>query len=364
MLKRFFTGSETSGTPDPLAAVDKLLRLPTFGERSLFVLRQLTTLLPGDVRGYVVRREEGEQVRFDAVEGYGGELLELKLSNGPWRDSRTRIISNLVPELFTPNPQEIRALLGDLGLRDVKSTIMVPVSGNGQPYGTLFLHRHKTPAFSDEELKTAKRWSTVLGEVQGQYLDRVRARRSLVEFTRAFVEATEARDFTQLGHASRVTAYALAVGRALGFDKERLADLYYAAMLHDVGKLGSGLDLSTEDSQHPQRGANLVASSPLLMAATAGIRSHHENWDGSGFPDGLYKEEIPILGRIVAVADTFDLLSSERGQALSPREVEQALTLRSGHELDPELVNLFINILRQGKSTGELGRLDKQDLPF
>ena len=135
-------------------------------------------------------------------------------------------------------------------------------------------------------------------------------------------------------------------------------------MLHDVGKLGSGLELSVEDSQHPQRGANLVASSPLLAAATTGIRSHHENWDGTGFPDGLRKEEILILGRIVAVADTFDLLSSERGQALSPREVEQGLELRSGRELDPELVSLFVNILRQGKSTGELGRLDKQDLPF
>ena len=364
MLRRFFAGNETPGTPDTLALVDKLLKLPTFGERSLFVLRQLTALLPGDVRGYVVRREDDEQVRVEAVEGYGGELLELKLSNGPWRDVRTRIISNLVPELFTPNPQEVRALLGELGLRDVKSTVMVPLSGGGQPYGTLFLHRHDPPPFADDELKTAKRWSTILGEVQGQHLDRVRARRSLVEFTRAFVEAVEARDFTQLGHASRVTAYALAVGRALGFDKERLADLYYAAMLHDVGKLGSGLDLSVEDSQHPQRGANLVASSPLLAAATAGIRSHHENWDGTGFPDGLHKEEIPVLGRIVAVADTFDLLSSERGHALPPREVEQALMLRSGHELDPELVNLFINILRQGKATSELGRLDKQDLPF
>ncbi|CAN5847243.1 hypothetical protein BH24DEI2_BH24DEI2_18770 [soil metagenome] len=363
MLRRFFAGNETS-EPDYLLVVDKLLKLPTFGERSLFVLRQLTALLPGDVRGYVVRREEGEQVRFDAVEGYGSELLELKLSNGPWRDSRTRIISNIVPELFTPNPQEVRALLGDLGLRDVKSTLMVPISGGGHFYGTLFLHRHTPPLFVDDDLKTAKRWSTLLGEVQGQHYERVRARQSLVEFTRAFVEAIEAKDFTQLGHAGRVAAYALAVGRALGFDKERLADLYYAAMLHDVGKLGSGLALTIEDSQHPQRGANLVASSPLLMAATAGIRSHHENWDGSGFPDGLHKDEIPILGRIVAVADTFDLLSSERGQALAPREVEQALALRSGHELDPELVNLFINILRQGKSTAELGRLDKQDLPF
>ena len=76
--------------------------------------------------------------------------------------------------------------------------------------------------------------------------------------------------------------------------------------------------LPNEDEVHPQRGANLIASSPLLSRAARGIRAHHERWDGAGFPQELQGEAIPLLGRIVAVADAFDLLSSERGQALPP----------------------------------------------
>ena len=135
-------------------------------------------------------------------------------------------------------------------------------------------------------------------------------------------------------------------------------------MLHDIGKLGAGLDLSIEDIEHPQRGANMVASAGVLRNAAEGIRAHHENWDGSSFPSALRKEAIPLLGRIVAVADTFDVLSSERGQAMPLREVEKALEARSGRELDPSLVHLFINILRQGKSTSDLARLEESDLPF
>ncbi|HZJ09217.1 MAG TPA: HD domain-containing phosphohydrolase, partial [Trueperaceae bacterium] len=178
------------------------------------------------------------------------------------------------------------------------------------------------------------------------------------------MQAFEAQDFAQLGHAERVTAYALALGRSLEVSQQQLVDLYFAAMLHDIGKLGTGLDLGIEDLDHPQRGANMVASAALLGNAAEAIRHHHENWDGSGFPSALRKEAIPLLARIVAVADTFDTLSSERGQAMPLREVEKALDTRAGSELDPTLVSRFGNILRQGRDTKELGRLQDSDLPF
>lgn len=108
----------------------------------------------------------------------------------------------------------------------------------------------------------------------------------------------------------------------------------------------------------------MVASAAMLEEAAEGIRHHHESWDGSGFPAGLRKDAIPLLARIVAVADTFDVLSSERGQALPLREVEKQLEARSGKELDPSLVSLFGNILRQGRDTTELARLQETDLPF
>lgn len=364
MLRRFFAANDTAEpTPDILASVDKLLELPSFAERSQWVLQLLCQQLPGDVRGYVVAGT-APPYRFEAVCGYPTLLLELNVPHGPWRDLRPRLIGNLIAELFTPNDAETRAQLSELGLREAQSALLAPLGDHGSCYGALILQQHAAPALDEAALKLAQRWGKLLGRLQLVQLELAQTRRSLFEFTRAFIEAIEAQDFSQLGHASRVTAYALAIGRALGFSRQELSDLYFAAMLHDIGKLGSGFAPNVEDHNHPQRGANLVGSSPLLAAAADGIKSHHEHWDGSGFPLGLKRQEIPLLGRIVAIADTFDLLSSERGQALPLHEVEKGLELRRGRELDPELVGIFINILRQGKSTAELAQLNEHDLPF
>ncbi len=364
MFRRLFSSAESVAGPDTLGAVERLLRLQRASERSGEVLRVLTETLPGDVRGYVVSGVEPGQFSFEATHGYSPSLLGLTPVNGPWREPGPRLVGNLVAELFTPNDAAARTAYGELGLRAATSTLVVPCVGRFRRHGALVLHRHEGAAFSDEELRVALRWASVLGEAQGQAYELRRAKISLVEFTKAFVQAMEAQDFAQLGHAERVTAYALALGRVLELTNQEQADLYFAAVLHDIGKLGAGLDLSIEDIEHPQRGANMVASAGVLRNAAEGIRAHHENWDGSGFPSALRKEAIPLLGRIVAVADTFDVLSSERGQAMPLREVEKALEARSGRELDPSLVHLFINILRQGKSTSDLARLEESDLPF
>lgn len=364
MLRRLFQSAEERVTPDALASVERLLRLQRPEERSEEVVRTLCETLPFDVRGYVVRGDAMGAYAFDAEHGYGPSLLALTPAHGPWRSPGPRVVPNLLGELFTPNDAAVRTELGDLGMRDATSALVVPVVGRFAAYGAMVLQRHGGTAFVDDEVKVAARWGGILGEAQSQAIELRRTKRSLVEFTRAFVQAFEAQDFAQLGHAERVTAYALALGRALELPTRQLADLYFAAMLHDIGKLGAGLDLSIEDLEHPQRGANLVASTDLLKAAAEGIRHHHECWNGSGFPDALRKEAIPQLARIVAVADTFDMLSSERGQAMPLRDVEKALEARSGTELDPSLVSLLINILRQGRSTQDLGRLRDSDLPF
>ncbi len=364
MFRKLFAGADASRAPDVLGATERLLRVPGSEERSAEVLRVLSDAFPGDVRGYVVRGTRPDHYVFEAVLGYSPSLLAIVPANGPWREPGPRVIANLVAELFTANDTTIRTALGELGLRDATSSLVVPVTGRFVQHGALVMSRHGGAAFTEEDARLAARWGRLLGEAQGQAYELRRAKLSLVEFTKAFVQAMEAQDFAQLGHAERVTAYALSVGRALELSTQDLADLYFAAMLHDIGKLGAGLDLSIEDIEHPQRGANLVASSSLLRAAAEGIRAHHENWDGSGFPAALRKEQIPISARIVAVADTFDILSSERGQAMPMREVEKALEARSGRELDPAMVQLFINILRQGKSTADLAKLEHSDLPF
>lgn len=364
MLRRFFNSTEAVALPDPLTAVEALLTLRTSVEQGDLVLKHLQAHLEGDIRGYIVLGTNPNGYRFLTTRGYSLGLLELTPQHGPWRDPGPRLVSNLIQELFTPNDKEMRTSLGELGLRDPKATLVVPLpSGNGTQ-GALVLHRHSAEPFTEDDLKLTKRWGRILGETLGAREELTRTRKSLIEFTRAFVEAMEAQDFTQLGHAQRVTSYSLALGRTLELNNDQLFDLYFAAMLHDIGKLGTGVDLSIEDSEHPLRGANLIASSPLLARAADGIRYHHERWDGSGFPEGRIGEAIPLMARIIAVADAFDLLSSERGQALPMREVEKILEARAKNDLDPKLVGLFINVLRRGKTTAELAKLDHSELPF
>lgn len=362
MFRRRSTTQE--GAPDLLASMERLVRYQRSSERSAEVLRSLVNQLGGDVRGYVVAGSQEAGFTFDAQVGYNDALLSLKPANGPWRSPGPRLVPNLVAELFTANDPGARTDLGNLGMREATSALVAPVGGRYEEYGALVLQRHGSPNLDDNDLKLATRWANVLGETQSLAYELRLARLSLVQFTRAFVQGFEAQEFSQLGHAERVTAYALALGRALELSRPQLADLYFAAMLHDIGKLGNGLDQSIEDLDHPQRGANMVSGSELLLPAAEGIRHHHESWDGSGFPDGLRKESIPQLARIIAVADTFDLLSSERGRALPLREVEKALEAASGATLDPALVALFVNILRQGKNTQELSSLRDSDLPF
>jgi len=364
VFRRLFSSSETDAGPDVLAAVERLLRHTRADDRSAETLRVLVKTFPGDVRGYVVRGTDLGKYAFEAVQGYSQSMLALTPEHGPWREPGPRVVGNLVAELFQPNKAELRAALGELGLRNAISTAVVPVEGRFYRHGSLVLHRHSGSVFDEGELKEVAHFGAILGEAQSQAVELRRTKLSLVEFTRAFVQAMEAQDYAQLGHAERVTAYAQAVGRALELSNQEMVDLYFAAMLHDIGKLGAGLDLSIEDMEHPQRGANLVASAALLRPAADGIRGHHESWDGTGFPGGLRKEQIPLLARVVAVADVFDTLSSERGQAMPMREVEKALEARAGRELDPSLVQLFINILRQGKNTTELSKLDESELPF
>ncbi len=363
VVRRWFGGGNPATPVSPLAGVEKLLAARSSPEVCDLGLKQAVLAVGGETRGYVVLGSDQHGYHFAAVHGYDPLLLNLKASHGPWREPGPRLIVNLIQELFTPNTKELRDQFGELGLRQAASSLVVPLVEHGTVHGALVLHRHGSAPLSDDELKRAGDWGRLIGHTLGPLTEAQLAYRSLVEFTRAFVQATEAQEFRQLGHAERVTAYALAIGRGQGLNRSHLSDLYFAAMLHDIGKLGNA-NLALESFEHPARGANLVASAPLLSRAAEGIKSHHERWDGTGFPQGLRGEAIPLLGRIVAAADTFDLLSSERGQALPLREVERALDKQAGYELEPAIVTLLINLLRKGKTTSELGRLAPGDLPF
>ncbi|MBN2148161.1 MAG: response regulator [Anaerolineales bacterium] len=170
----------------------------------------------------------------------------------------------------------------------------------------------------------------------------------------ALANGIEVRDRYTRGHVERVTAYTLAIAEQLGWRGKRLDDLRYGAILHDIGKifiteqiLQKAGKLTEEERaeimRHPLRGAEMVKDIPYLSMAIPVIRSHHERWDGSGYPEGLKGEEIPIEARIIAVADVFDALTSNRPYhtAATLANGYSEVVNASGAHFDPMVVNAF-----------------------
>lgn len=172
----------------------------------------------------------------------------------------------------------------------------------------------------------------------------------------------EKRDEHIRGHCDRVAINALVMGRALDFDDEELETLYWAGLLHDLGKVGVReaillkpgpltADEYVQVKHHPEYGAGLLESiSPEFNGIAEVVRHHHERWDGQGYPAGLSSEAIPQLSRVIAVVDVFEALTSERPyrQPMCPVNALAYLTAEVETHFDPVLVELFEDLYHAG----------------
>jgi HD-GYP domain-containing protein (c-di-GMP phosphodiesterase class II) len=175
----------------------------------------------------------------------------------------------------------------------------------------------------------------------------------LTGFVKTVNAAIGAKDTYTVGHSERVASYSMAIGDALALDKETKQFLYVSALCHDIGKIGvpdqilknPGL-LSAEDFEemktHPSIGGVLIQHLPQRAAIEAGIKSHHERFDGTGYPEGLIGEKIPLFGRIVAVADAFDAMTSGRSYSGYMSEDEAVDSLLTKDDIfDPTILRAF-----------------------
>lgn len=178
-------------------------------------------------------------------------------------------------------------------------------------------------------------------------------------------DAIEAKDAATLGHVSRVGAYALAAGRELNLSPWQLRELALAAQMHDVGKIGTPGAILRKNGpltdreyaiikRHAARGDEIAGRVAALRPLRQAIRHHHERWDGRGYPDGLAGEAIPLFARIIAVADTYDALTSPRPYR-SPLDRDAAtaeLRRVRGSQLDPHCVDAFLRALERMERAG------------
>jgi HD-GYP domain-containing protein (c-di-GMP phosphodiesterase class II) len=226
-----------------------------------------------------------------------------------------------------------------------------------------FLQReHTGPEHLSELLNTLKKLSTGEEQQQGQPPEVVR------ESIEALTRAGELREVNATGHGDLVSRYAQLIARALGLPAEELDDIAYAARVHDVGKvfvpdriLNKNGPLTDDEfylvKLHPHVGAEILATIPESESLQKAVEHHHEAFDGSGYPGGLRGEQIPLWARILAVADSYVNMTTERTFA-NAKTSEQALAELenlSGTRYDGMLVRVLARELKNERATSSLG---------
>ena len=208
---------------------------------------------------------------------------------------------------------------------------------------------------SDAQAQQLERYATDLRETfKAERAQRARLQESYMSTVRALSNAVEARDSYTGKHAERVAAYGLVIAKAMG---SRLADdptTEFGFLLHDVGKVavpdavlykpGPLTDEEREIiARHPVIGVQILRGIEFLGEAKNVVRHHHERWDGTGYPDGLEGDEIPLAARVFAVADTLDALTTDRPYrpAATLTYARDVITAASGTQFDPKVVAAF-----------------------
>ena len=185
-------------------------------------------------------------------------------------------------------------------------------------------------------------------------------KKSYVSSVMALVQAIEEKDKYTAGHSERVAKIAVQVARELGISEADAEDLWFGSILHDVGKIGipesivkSRKPLSDSEYKiiqaHPLKGLEILQHIPFIREHMYLIRNHHERWDGTGYPDGLRGDEIPLGAQIVAVADVFDAMRSSRPyrKGLPPRQAAREIRKGIGTQFSGSVVNAFLSVFER-----------------
>ncbi len=181
------------------------------------------------------------------------------------------------------------------------------------------------------------------------------------QIIRIIAKTIDARDKYTSGHSHRVASYAVEIGRRYGLNQEQLEQLRYAALLHDIGKIGipdhilnKHFELTDEEyaviKQHPTIGGDILKEFTLAPEAAVGALYHHERYDGKGYNAGLKGEEIPLYARIIAVADAYDAMDSTRvyQESMDPEVIYQELEEGRGTQFDPQFAEIMMAMMRDG----------------
>jgi putative nucleotidyltransferase with HDIG domain len=238
-----------------------------------------------------------------------------------------------------------------------RSLVAVPLVSGTREIGILTVYLSKPSEVSSQVLTII---SVVAGVTAAAVENSELVRRIETNYfstVEALTAAIEAKDPYTRGHSKRVTQFAIMLAERFGVSATEIRNLQYGATLHDIGKIGirghilnKKGRLTREEyeiiKKHPVIGEHIIERVDFLQGARPIVRSHHERFDGTGYPDGLRDEEIPFLARVAGIADFFDALTSDRPYrtAFSVDETNMIIKERIGREFDPLVAKEFLEI--------------------
>ncbi len=264
----------------------------------------------------------------------------------------------------------------DAQMQVLRASACVPSYYQKKLMAILLLGRKQTgEPFDQEELDffSALASDAAMAIRNAQLFERLkkeaeRNRRQFIQMIIVLSSAIEAKDSYTHGHTERVTSYALAIARQMvsngsaKFPENFFENLYISSLLHDIGKIGvpeailnKAGELNKEEyeimKQHPAKGVEIVKPLNLPVECLQGIMSHHESFDGSGYPEGLKGDQIPIFAAIIAVADAFDAMTSTRPyrQSMNPHRAMEELETNSGIQFHPAVIQAMRQLYAGGK---------------
>jgi hypothetical protein len=240
---------------------------------------------------------------------------------------------------------------------EVRQLVVVPMSEGERVFGWLAIFNHTDhQEFGTVEASLLNSIGSMLG-IHSSNRDLYRMQSEfLASVVRAFTSAIDAKDPYTCGHSDRVARVAVRLAKELDCDAELLHTLYMAGLLHDVGKIGiDDAVLRKPDKlsqaefehikEHPELGYRILADIAQLNAVLPAVLHHHEQWDGRGYPMKLIADQIPLIARIVAVADAFDAMSSDRPyrKGMSIEKVNEIFQKGAGQQWDPEVIGAYFS---------------------
>jgi HD-GYP domain-containing protein (c-di-GMP phosphodiesterase class II) len=326
-----------------------------------YAIEAAMKLLSAEAASLLLIDQETDELFFQVALGEKGEKLkEVRLKKG---EGIAGWVAEKGEALIIHDVQSDQRFFKTADERSSFSTrniVCVPVKTKDKILGVLEALNKKHGNFNQEDKETL----SALANQVAIAIENANLYQELKEAfygtSEALAETIEKRDPYTGGHTKRVMNYCLAIGKSLGFSKKKLEDLKLAAILHDVGKIGiSDSVLLKEDrlnkeeiekmNKHSRYGAEILGHVKQLRDIIPGVRGHHERIDGKGYPDNLKDGEIPVIARIIAVADTFDAMTTDRPyrKALSVEIAFEELRKNIGTQFDSDVVVAFIKIFHE-----------------